>query len=189
MSAVNIPAMRFFMNTHSGAMSALLAGLLMVLALTACNPSLNWREVHTIDSHFSVLLPAKPASHARPVNLGDLQVTMHMTAAEADEMTFAVATAVIENEAQRKVALALMQQAMVNNINGKLTQQRTLRLKDGTEAIETQASGTTSRGRPISLFARFAMKDQRVYQAVAIGPQDRLTGDIAETFLSSFALD
>jgi hypothetical protein len=185
--------MRFFINTNPRAMSALPVMLLMVpmivLALTACSPSLNWREVHNIDGRYSVLLPAKPASHERPVNLGDLKIMMQMTAAEADEMSFAVASATIESDAQRKAALTLMQQAMVKNISGNVTQQRTLKLKDGTEAIETQASGTTGRGREMSLFARFVIKDQRVYQAVALGPKDRLTAEIAETFLSSFALD
>jgi hypothetical protein len=40
----------------------------------------------------------------------------------------------------------------------------------------------------MTLFARFATKDQRVYQAVAIGPSHQLSAEIADTFLASFAL-
>ncbi len=158
------------------------------LALFACSPGLNWREVRNADARYLVLLPAKPASHARAVTLGELTVEMQMTAAETDELSFAVASARIEDAAQRQQALALMQQAMVKNIHGNTSQEKTLTLTDGTQATEIQASGVLANGRRMKLFARFATKEQRVYQAVAIGPEDRLTAEIAETFLTSFVL-
>jgi hypothetical protein len=117
-----------------------------------------------------------------------MKVDMQMTAAEADEMNFAVASALIDDAAQRSQALERMQQAMVKNIAGSITHQKTLKLKDGTEATEIQASGTLANGRQMTLFARFATKDQRVYQAVAIGPSHQLSAEIADTFLASFAL-
>lgn len=162
--------------------------MVCALALMACSPSLNWRELRNAEAHFTVLLPAKPANHSRTVALGDMKVDMHMTAAEADEMNFAVASALIDDAAQRSQALELMQHAMVKNIGGSITHQKTLKLKDGTEATEIQASGTLANGLQMTLFARFAMKDQRVYQAVAIGPSRKLSAEIADTFLASFAL-
>lgn len=164
--------------------------LAMICALTllACSPSLNWREVRNADAHYTVLLPAKPASHSRMVTLGELRVDMHMMAAEADDMNFAVASALINDETQRTQALDLMQQAMVKNIGGSVTHQKRLQLKDGTEATEIEAGGALANGRKMRLFARFAIKDQRVYQAVAIGPQQRLSAEIADTFLTSFSL-
>lgn len=162
--------------------------MISVLALLACSPSLNWRECRNAEAHYTVLLPAKPSSHSRTVTLADMKIDMHMTAAEADEMNFAVASALINDAAQRSQALALMQQAMVKNIAGSVTHQKTLTLKDGTEAIEIEASGALANGSTMRLFARFAMKDQRVYQAVAIGSSHKLSADIADTFLASFAL-
>ena len=61
-------------------------------------------------------------------------------------------------------------------------------LKDGSSATEIEAGGTMPNGRRMKLYARFAMKEQRIYQAVAIGPEDRLNAEIAETFLASFSL-
>ncbi len=162
--------------------------MLTALALVACSPSLNWREVRNTEARYTVLLPAKPASHARQVTLGDLKVEMHMTAAEADDMNFAVASAIIEDADQRRSALSMMQQAMVKNIGGSAVQTKSLKLGDGTEATEIEAGGALASGRRMILFARFAMKEQRVYQAVAVGPQDRLSAEIAETFLASFTL-
>ena len=112
-------AMRFI--THSMlAPSLWRVSLAMLTALTLIGCSPNWREVRDADARYTVLLPAKPASHVRPVTLGELNVEMHMTAAEADEMNFAVASAVIDDAAQRKGALAMMQQAMVKNIGGSI---------------------------------------------------------------------
>ena len=162
--------------------------MIAACALIACSPSLNWREVRNTEARYTVLLPAKPASHTRPVTLGELKVEMQMTAAETDDISFAVASALIEDASQRESALALMQQAMVKNISGNLIHQKTLKLKDGTEASEIEASGALANGRRVKLFARFAMKEQRVYQAVAIGPQNSLSAEIAETFLASFTL-
>jgi len=183
-SAVTISLMRFMM--HSTRHISLV--MVCALALMACSPSLNWRELRNAEARFTVLLPAKPANHSRTVALGDMKVDMHMTAAEADEMNFAVASALIDDAAQRSQALELMQHAMVKNIGGSITHQKTLKLKDGTEATEIQASGTLANGLQMTLFARFAMKDQRVYQAVAIGPSHKLSAEIADTFLASFAL-
>ncbi len=170
--------------------SLLRASILMIaaLGLVACSPSLNWREVRNDDASYTVLLPAKPASHTRTVTLGDLKVEMEMTAAEAEDINFAVASALVDDEGQRKNALGLMQQAMVKNIGGSVSREKTLVLKDGTAATEIEANGTMANGRRMRLFARFAMKEQRIYQAVTVGPQDRLNAEIAETFLTSFIL-
>ncbi|MFM8467914.1 MAG: hypothetical protein ACKOAO_10190 [Oxalobacteraceae bacterium] len=167
--------------------SSLLAAI-WALALLACSPNLNWRELRDADARYTVLLPAKPASHSRTVTLGEMKVDLHMTAAEADEMSFAVASALIDDAAQRSEALELMQQAMVKNIAGNITHQKIIKLKDGTEATEIEARGALANGNHVILFARFAMKDQRVYQAVAMGPPHRLSAEIADTFLASFAL-
>ena len=175
----------FFLKTSRLRASA---ALFVLLALSACSPALNWREVRGGDAPYTVLLPAKPASHARPVELGGVKTSLQMTAAEADDMNFAIASAAIEDESQRKAALAFMQQAMVQNIRGTVTQQKTVTLKDGTVMNEVQARGMAPNGRAMALFGRFGLKDERVYQVVAIGPQDKLTPEIADTFLSSFVL-
>ena len=116
--------------------------MIATLAFVACSPSLNWREVRNADASYTVLLPAKPASHTRTVTLGELKVEMEMTAAEAEDINFAVASALVDDEGQRKNALGLMQQAMVKNIGGSVSREKTLMLKDGTAATEIEASGS-----------------------------------------------
>jgi hypothetical protein len=156
------------------------------IASTGCSPNFNWREVQGTDPSYTVLLPAKPSSHSRTVDLDGLRVTMTMTAAETDDVNFAVASIKVDDESQRHAALLTMQKAMLQNIHGDVVQQKVITLKDGTAMTEIHATGKTSAGRPLSLFARFGEHGHNVFQVIALGPSDKLTSDIADTFLPSF---
>ena len=162
-----------------------LAATFFALAL-GCSPSFNWREVQSTDPSYTVLFPAKPSTHSRNIDLDGLNVSMSMTAAETEDINFAVASAHIENEAQRNSALIAMQKAMLQNIRGEIIQQKRITQKDGTTMTEVQATGVAFNGRRVSLFARFAIINQHVLQVVALGPQEKLNNEIADTFLSSF---
>ncbi len=165
---------------------AALAALLCI-ALAGCSPSLNWREVRGNDAPYSVLLPAKPSSFARTVDLNGLKVEMSMTGAEVDDMNFVVASARITDAAQREAALATMQQGMLRNIGAERHTEKKVMLDGGIPATEIEASGRAGRdGRPMLLRARFAIHGEHVYQAVALGPGSQLSPETAETFLSSF---
>ncbi len=167
--------------------STRLCSALLVLALAACSPALNWREVQGGDAPYVVLLPAKPSSFARPVDLGGIKVEMHMTAAEVDDVNFAVASAKIADPAQRPAALAAMQAAMLRNIGSDKHTEKAVMLKGGVPATEVVASGKTG-NTPLVLHARFVIHGDRVYQAIALGPAARLSEETADTFLSSFIL-
>lgn len=177
------------MSTPSPLLRRLLAALSLLAVLAACHPALNWREVRGSDAPYTVLLPAKPASFTRPVDLNGLQVEMSMTAAEVDGVSYAVASARVPDAGQRKAALAAMQEAMLRNIGASGPQQREVVLDGGAPAIEVMARGHAGAAkRPVAMHARFAQHGERVYQAVALGPADALTPEAAETFLESFRL-
>lgn len=169
---------------------ALSALCVLMLFLNGCDPTLNWREVRSDDAGYTVLFPAKPTSFERAVNLDGLQVMMKMTAAEADGVSFAVATAIIEDEGQRANALTDMQTAMLRNIRGEITEKKTVNVKDGATAIQIHATGQAGQaGTPLVLFARFVMHESRVFQVIALGPKEKLSAETADTFLSSFAFN
>ncbi len=159
-----------------------------VLMCAGCSPNFNWREVHGTDPSYTVLLPSKPSSHTRDITLDGQKLTMSMTAAETDDINFAVASAKIDNDVQRNAALLAMQKAMLQNIHGEMTQQKNITLKDGTVMVEIHATGNTSTGRKLSLFARFGQFEHYAFQVIALGPPENLTDDIADTFLSSFSV-
>lgn len=158
------------------------------LMMAGCDPALNWREVSGNDAGYVVLLPAKPTSFERSVDLDGLPVMMHMTAAEANGVSFAVATATVDDAAQRTHALMAMQTAMTRNIQGEIREKKTIAMKNGLTAVQIHATGKAARsGKPVALFARFLTHKTSVFQVVALGPAEKLDAETADTFLNSFS--
>jgi len=162
--------------------AACTAGALM---LSACSPKLDWREVQGNSVPYSVLMPAKPTSFSRPVNLDGIQVTMTMTAAEVDDVTFAVGTAELPDAAQAPRALEAMKKAMVNNIQGTIRSEKPTGAAAAPTIIDIEATGTAN-GQSKILYARFTTKGKWVYQAIILGKEKTIAPETVETFFSSF---
>jgi hypothetical protein len=168
------------------------AALAGVLALSACTPTYDWREVRGKDAPFTALFPAKPATHSRMVNLDGMQLTMTMTMANADGVTFAVGSAKMPDPVKAHAALNVMKNALVNNIGGTITQEKSIAIANSpVPSINIEATGTPSvgGGRPTVLFARFAAKDQWIYQAVVVGRENAMPREAVDTFFTSFRPD
>lgn len=175
-----------------------LIGIAAAIALAACSPKYDWREVHGTDAPFVVLLPAKPATLSRPVNLDGVSVTMLMTAAEVDGVTFAVGSATLPDAGAAQLALLAMKKAMIKNINGTLrseksagaaaSPERAANGSIGSIATEIEVAGSSG-GKPVRLFGRFVVQDKRVYQVIVLGPENAVPHDAVDTFLSSFKLN
>jgi hypothetical protein len=159
------------------------ASLLLLAALTACSPDYNWRQVQNADAAFAALFPAKPSSHAREVNLDGIRTTMSMTAAEVHGVLFAVGSTELSSPALVQPALTAMKTAMVRNIGGTVASDRSL---PGPAPVSELVANGSRNGRPVQLTARFAARNQRVYQAVVIGAPQDLPAEAVDTFLSSF---
>lgn len=163
-----------------------------MLTLSACNPTYNWREVRGVGAPYRITLPAKPSSFSRPVNLGGTQVTMTMTAAEVDDITFAVGSAELPDAAKAQGALAAMKTALVNNIGGTVRQEKL----SGPAAAPTEiqieaigAPGANTGGQPRALFARLIARGNRVYQVIVVGKEKAVSREAVDTFLTSFKPD
>ncbi len=154
--------------------------LSMVVLTAACTPTYDWRDVRGTAAPFTVLLPSKPSIHARPVNLGGIQADMTMTAAEVDDVTFAVGTAELPDAAQAQAALLVMKNTMVSNIGGVVSREKT-QLGATLSTIELEAKGKAN-----DLHARFIARDRRVYQVIVIGRQKAIKSEAVEMFLTSF---
>jgi hypothetical protein len=163
---------------------------MLPLVLIACSPTYNWREVHPpagAGADFSVLLPAKAAHYSRQVNLRGAQVSMHMTAAQTDGVTFAVATADLGDAAAASMALEAMREALLANIGASTSSQPQLPGKtDGnTRTLDLDAHGRAN-GRAQRLLVRLLARQHRVYQVMMLGEDKSFTNDNIETFFASF---
>jgi len=169
------------MRTHR------LAVLICALALLAsCSPKYNWREAHGDKLQFTVLLPAKPASFSRQIDLNGTPVTMTMTAAEIDGVTFAVGAAELSDAAQTPKALESMRTALVNNIGGAVQEAKLPgQALNGDHALDLSATGMVQ-GRPMRLMARLIARDKRIFQVLIMGGAQEVAPEHVDTFFTSF---
>lgn len=79
------------------------------LALLACTPTFNWRDVSFEQAPATALLPCKPDRGSRPVELAGQKVTMHMAGCEAGGAMFAVALVELPDAAQSLAVLGALQ--------------------------------------------------------------------------------
>lgn len=166
---------------------------MVVFGLSACTPTYDWREVRGTDAPFIVLLPAKPSTHSRPINLDGIHLTMTMTAAEVNGATFAVGSASLPDQALSRDALNAMKTALVKNIDGTVRHEKSLLAADNpAPSIDIEAVGSPDRKtkkHPRLLVARFVAKGRRIYQAVVVGPEDAVPRDAVEMFFTSLKLN
>ena len=170
--------------------------LACTLLLSACAPDYNWREIRPSGEGYAVMLPGKPASMSRPINLDGLAVTMAMSGARVDDRSFTVGMVVLPDAepATRERARAAMRAAMVRNIAGRETQVAEMavpvhdlagRTSAMQPAVRVEASGRIA-DRPAHLSALFVARGHRAWQAVVIGPAP--DAEHAPVFLDSFRL-
>lgn len=166
--------------------------LATLFVFAGCSPTYDWREVRGSNAPYVALLPGKPAAHTRPVNLNGIEVPMTMTAAEVEDVVFAVGSATLPDPAQAPFALEAMKTALVRNINGKVRSEKELppTLQSSVPVRHLEAAGTppsaTQAREPHLLLARLMAKDGRVYQLLVLGPESKVDREQADTFLSSF---
>jgi hypothetical protein len=168
------------------ARARLLVLSLLALMLGGCDPHYNWRDYQGKDAPYALLMPGKPATHTRDVQLGDITVAMTMTAAEVDDVVFAVGSAPLADAAQAPAALQAMQTALVRNIGAAVTSQAAA--ADGAgSTVNVEAKGMRN-GQSTLLIGRFIARERRVYQVVVIGPERHVNREQVAMFLDSFKL-
>jgi hypothetical protein len=181
-SANTMPKTLHFQSTKQN-FAKLAALVIAFTCLVACSPKYNWREVHGKDAPFVALFPDKPVTVTRNVNLDGQQVSMTMTAAEVDGVSFAIGYVTLADASQSAATLHTMKTAMLRNIQGKPKSADV----DGSEDIEAQGSRNRDNGvEPLLLLGHFVAKGNRVYQVIVLGSEAAVSRDEAHTFLTSF---
>jgi len=163
-------------QTRRPAALVLVAGMVLL----ACQPSYNWREIHEDDARYRIMLPARPVSMSRPIDLDGLKVTMAMTGARVDEALFTVGSIVLPaaEESLRTHATGAMRTAMERNVEGHDAQvtQVEVPVLDASGRTVGSAVGTHVEvagrvaGEPSHMSATFVARGNRAWQAVMISP-------------------
>jgi len=165
--------------------------LAAAVLLSACSPQYDWRDYRSNDAPYAVLFPGKPATQTRKVQLDGIEVEMTMTAAEVNEVVFAVGSAQVADPAQAPAAIEAMRSALVKNIGGTVINSKSSPPASGSTRqtmLEVEAAGSQN-GQPMLLMGRFIAKDKRIYQVIVMGRQKNIVQETVETYFSSFKLN
>ena len=159
------------------------------LALTACSPALNWREVRLEPSALVAMLPCKPDQRTRSVTLAGQNLSMHMMGCEADSATFAVSYADLPDATQAAAVQAQWQTAMLGNMRATQNLQSPLNIKGvvgATGAVQLQAQGTQPDGRAVVAQGVWFIRGAQVFHAVMYAA--KRNPEAADAFFTGFRL-
>jgi len=183
------------MNPRKPGLLALAAGLLV--AITACSPVFNWRDVRLGDSGLVALLPCKPDRATRDVVLGGEQAAMQMAGCEAGGATFTMAYVVARDVKQATDWQAAWKTTMSTKLQAQAPVESTVDVRGaaGRPAplqLTVRGGGATGQGVPARVwwFAQPSKAGQPgevvLYQAVVLGQASE--PDAAGTFFESLRL-
>ena len=168
---------------------SVLAGLLPVLGLAACAPTLDWREVRPEGSGAVALFPCKPDSQARTVTLAGAPVRLTLLACKAGDITWALAHADLADPARVGAALAELRAAAAANLGAVAPRELPLKLDGATPnpaSGRVELSGRLPDGAPVQEQQALFAKGTRVFQATALG--ERLGAETLEPFFGGLRL-
>ena len=176
-----------------------LLGLVAVVVLAACTPTYDWREVKS--DAVVALLPAKPSSQTRELELAGLKVQMTMQSARADALAFAVARVDLpagSDAAARESIVDALRTALLRNAGGGTPVENAVgiaRSERGAPALPARALAVRGEqdGHKLALEARLIARDDHVWQIAVYGPAERMDkpdGRAAiDTFMLSLQID
>jgi hypothetical protein len=165
------------------------AALALPAFLVGCSPALDWREVRPTDTGAQLLLPCRPASHARELSLAGERVRLVLHACRAADTTWAVAWAELTDPSRAGPALAELKASAAANVGAQQ-----LRPLAGRTPGETphplsgryEVAGRLPDGQPVQGRVALATRGKAVMQATALGPRPDETA--LDTFFDSLRM-
>jgi hypothetical protein len=161
-----------------------------VLALAACAPELDWRELSVPDGGFAVLLPGKAQREARTLSTAAGALTMTMYACSLERGTMAVAyadypaAALAGDHGREQVDAG--RDALLRNIGASAHTDEQVPVA-GLPGRQVYAEGRIGQQGAL-LKARFVVAGNRLYQIAYVGARDGVAMADIDMFLTSFKL-
>ncbi|MFW5333211.1 hypothetical protein [Hydrogenophaga sp. ZJX-1] len=168
------------------------AGLAALLAVSACSPTFNWRELRLDGTPLQALLPCKPESATRAVPLAVTPTELHMHSCEAGGLRFAVAWADVGDVVQVPVALAAWRSASLQAIRvvpppvDDPSTQWGVTVAGAPAAQGVSAQGQDPQGQPVQTRAAYFAQGTQVYQAAVYGA--KLSDEAVDGFFAGLRL-
>jgi hypothetical protein len=160
------------------------------LALAACSPTFNWREVRAEPTPLKAMLPCKPDKGAREVPMAGRQVSLEVRGCDTGGATFAVLFADIGNGGRAGEVLAQWKTATLSNLRAPASREGTFRppgALDLPQSVHVVASGQRGDGSKVESHAAYFAQGTYVFQAVVYA--DRLQPEVTEQFFSGLRFE
>ena len=179
---------------------ALMAASASLLALSACSPTFNWRDVRPDNTRLSLLLPCRPSKVQKIVPLGGRPTELSMLGCDAGGATFAVAVADLGDASKVAAVLVQWQNLTLANMkappagaaDGAAPATQVLPLKLAGTAIQppavlVKARGQRPDGTAVTGQAAYFAQGSQVFQVVLYA--DKVTPEVSESFFSSLKFE
>ncbi len=159
---------------------------LLVLLLTACSPTLDWREVRPVGSGAVLLMPCKPTSQERRLALDGYPALLTMYACTAGDQTWSVAYADVGQPARLAGVLQSLVTAAGANISARSGQSLALKVNGATPNVASQRvllQGRLPDGKALQMQVAVFAHGTKAFQAIALG--NTLSAEGVDTFMGS----
>ena len=164
--------------------SSLLCGA--SLAISACAPTLDWRDVRVADGALKAQLPCKPTTHVRKLSLAGQPVNLSLMSCTAGEHTWALAWVDVADPARVSPVLHDLRDAAVANIGARTPQPLALSVPGATPhvgSVRLRLQGRRADGQPVQVQVAVFARGTVVIQATVLGGP--LQTEAVDTFFAS----
>jgi hypothetical protein len=163
----------------------------MLIGLSACNPVYNWRAVRMPEAHVKLMMPCKPDTGSRQLQLVGQSVLMQMSGCETDGTLFVLAHVEMPDAHSTSESLEQWKRSMLRNMKAQDgTQESTSSVKNlGTriQALRIHAKGKQENGKAVQAHAIWFARGAHLYHAAIYA--DKPNQDAVENFLSEIELE
>jgi hypothetical protein len=147
--------------------------IIVGLALTACTPTLDWRESRPEGSQAQLMFPCKPASQERRVVIVGETIPMSMFACSAGETVYALSFADVKDPARVGVALDELARAAQSNLQsqpGAVSEPvKVAGMTPHPQSALWRLAGRLPDGRVVEERVALFSHGTRIYQATMLG--------------------
>ena len=159
------------------------------LALAACNPTFNWRDVRPEGTRLSLLMPCKPDKAQKIVPMAGQPTPLMLLSCDAGGVTFAAAVMDVSDASRVATTLSQWQSATLVNMKAapasSISAIQLTGLASG--GVMVKATGQRANGQVVKSQAAYFVQGSQVFQAVMYA--DTIAPDVAETFFSGLKFE
>ncbi|GAC1604381.1 MAG: hypothetical protein NVS3B2_09870 [Ramlibacter sp.] len=161
-----------------------------LVALAACTPTFNWREVRAESMPLKAMLPCKPDKGSRRVSIAGSDLELRVLGCDAGGATFAILYGDVADPARSAVVLGQWKAATLAGLRAAGVSERSF-LPAGAmalaQSVRVTASGQQADGSKLQAQAVYFARGSQVVQAMIFAQQ--LPLEAADTFFAGMGFE